>query len=149
VQDSEEKCTFVKNTSREVEDAVKSVTEYESSMFNLKTTKKTYHTVHEWFWKFEVDYKLLAFAGSDPTQAVVLQKRHGVVEIVTNSADRPAPDVVVRPPIDVNITWLVDRIVASVRQQADSAAQRKSKDDKSTAVSSVASISFSIDRYRC
>jgi hypothetical protein len=73
---AEEKCVFIKHTTREVEDAVKSVTTLEASMFKASTTKKTFTKVDEWFWKFDVDYKIIAFAGSDPANAVVLQQHH-------------------------------------------------------------------------
>lgn len=53
------------------------------------------------------------FAGNDPeTTSVRLQGRKGTCEIVTTSEVSPKPETKVCNPIDVNISWLLERVVA-------------------------------------
>eukprot|EP01108_Squamamoeba_japonica_P001167 TRINITY_DN1469_c0_g1_i4.p1 TRINITY_DN1469_c0_g1~~TRINITY_DN1469_c0_g1_i4.p1 ORF type:complete len:617 (+),score=97.80 TRINITY_DN1469_c0_g1_i4:47-1852(+) len=106
--DSEERCKFIKKTTREVESKTKHVSEYESSHgTKAKWTGKTVTTIEEWHWEFEVEYKLIAFCGSNPDQRTVLQGRTGKVEVITTSDKSPRPEVRVVPAESVNITWLL------------------------------------------
>jgi hypothetical protein len=73
----------------------------------FKRTYKTVTTIEEWIWKFDVEYKLIGFCGSDPDKRVVLQGRTGTVEIITTTDKSPRPETRVVDPIEVNITWLL------------------------------------------
>lgn len=68
--------------------------------------------VTEYFWRFEVKWELQAFkgAGSAGDLSVTLQKRTGSIELKTLAESTPRPAVVVQPNIDVNITWLLNRL---------------------------------------
>lgn len=62
---SEERCSFIKETTREVESATKYVTEYSDNANNTASvTRKVVTTITEYFWKFTVDYELFAFQGA-------------------------------------------------------------------------------------
>jgi hypothetical protein len=101
---SEERCKFIKKVVREEESKTKHVTEWSGG---FTRTDKTVTTIEEWIWKFDVEYKLIGFCGSDPDKRVVLQGRTGTVEIITTTDKSPRPETRVVDPIEVNITWLL------------------------------------------
>ncbi len=51
-------------------------------------------TVTEYFWNFEVQYELSAFAGASAEVAHSLQRRTGKYAIVTQTEGPPRPQVV-------------------------------------------------------
>ena len=107
---AEEKCVADGSETREVESA-KYVTETKGGFFgNSTTTDKVITKVTDYFWKFDFEYELYAFEGNDPKSKVVLQGRKGTVRVKTSSDNKPRDDVVVRPHIDANITWLFERV---------------------------------------
>lgn len=62
---SEERCTFVREATREVESATKHVTEYsDNANYTGSVTHKVITKITEYFWKFTVDYELFAFQGT-------------------------------------------------------------------------------------
>lgn len=83
--------------------------------------------VHEWFWQFDVAWELLAFqgTGAQESERVVLQKRAGTLELKTNSESTPYPVSVVRPDVDVNVTWLLQQL--SEKGQAQFGINRTAK----------------------
>ena len=110
---SEETCTFIKKASRDVESATKHVTEYEGSVFGKeKVTHKTVTTITEWFWKFEYNYTISVYGGNAPENPVRLQGRKGTCEIITTSENSPKPSHRWAAVNELNISWLMDRIVA-------------------------------------
>ena len=72
-------------------------------LFRLSLPLQLIHSYRE----FEVEYKLIAFCGSNPDQRTVLQGRTGKVEVITTSDKSPRPEVRVVPAESVNITWLL------------------------------------------
>jgi hypothetical protein len=109
---AEEKCTFDRVEKREVYASTAYVRHYGAS--NLKTAGKMVVTaVTEHFWRFEVQYQLLAFAGAAAdVDCVVLQQRTGNFVIVTQTEAHPRPQVKVHDPLDVNVTWLLHAVDA-------------------------------------
>ena len=106
-----EQCSFLREVTREEEDATKHVREYSGVFGGGKRTDKIIHKITEWFWKFNVDYELSAYMGNSPDdEKVILQKRSGTTELMTTSDATPRPIKVVRDAIDVNITWLVHQV---------------------------------------
>ena len=102
-----ESCTFDRETKRDVE----ADTKYVREGFGAKITDKVVTTVTEYFWKFECEYELFAFAGSDAdVDKVVLQGRTCIYEAMTTSKETPRPGMVIRDPIDVNITFALHQI---------------------------------------
>ena len=107
---AEEKCVADGSKTREVESA-KYVTEKTGGLFgNTTTTDKVITKVTDYFWKFDFEYELYAFEGNDHKSKVVLQGRKGTCRVKTSSDNKPRADVVVRPHIDANITWLFSRV---------------------------------------
>ena len=81
---AEERCSFARETKREVEDPSKHVREG----FGVKITDKVVRTVTEYFWNFECEYEVSAFAGAEGDDAedrVVLQGRLCKYEAMTTS----------------------------------------------------------------
>jgi hypothetical protein len=106
---AEERCEFGRETKREQESDTKYVREYSGVFgFGGKTTDKVVTTITEWFWRYEVEYEVYAFAGASEQEGkVVLQGRRGKYEIMTTSKDAPRPKVTIRDAIDVNISPLL------------------------------------------
>jgi hypothetical protein len=106
---AEERCDFVRESKREEESATKHVRDYGIGSI----TDKVVTTITEYFWKFQWTYELVAFAGNDDADKVVLQGRTGEFEIVvTGSKEAPRRQVVVRDALDVNVTWLLSQVEA-------------------------------------
>ena len=108
---AEEKCTFVKEVSKEVEDPDTHVHERKGGFLGgVKVTSKVIRTVTDYFWKYEYNYSISAFVGSDPEKKVVLVQRSGEHTMMTSSKVSPRKENVVRPPKDTNISWLFARL---------------------------------------
>jgi len=107
---AEEKCKFLRKVVREVQSDTKSVSN--STVFG-KSEHYTVTKVTEYFWQFDANYQLVAFQGTDSDKAVVLQQRAGGIELKTSVETTPKPATVVRPSIDVNITWLLQNLEES------------------------------------
>jgi hypothetical protein len=109
---AEEKCTFDRVEKREVDSSTAYMRDYGPG--SLKITDKTVTTITEYFWRFEAQYQLLAFAGAAAdVDCVVLQQRTGNYVIVTQTEAHPRPQVKVRDALDVNVTWLLNVVEAA------------------------------------
>mmetsp|Transcript_7931 Transcript_7931/g.11977 ORF Transcript_7931/g.11977 Transcript_7931/m.11977 type:complete len:945 (-) Transcript_7931:62-2896(-) len=107
---AEERCVADGTQTREVESS-SYVTEKSGGFFGSSTTTdKVITKVTDYFWKFDFEYELYAFEGNDPKSKVVLSERKGTTRVKTSSEDKPRKDVVVRPHIDANVTWLFERV---------------------------------------
>ncbi len=117
---AEERCDFDREVTREEEDPTKYVREYTGVFGGGKRTDKVITRITEWFWKFHVEYELWAYPSNSPDEKVVLQKRSGDAEIMTpgelgitveqRQNRTPRSKRLVRDPIDVEITWLLQQI---------------------------------------
>ncbi len=108
---SREECTFLREVVRKVEGPEEHVTEVRGFL-GAKTTRseKIVTTITEYLWSFEARHELVAFQGADPSEALVLASRAGRIEIKTATNVTPRPRSVVRPNIDLNLTWLLRQI---------------------------------------
>jgi hypothetical protein len=101
---STERCSFVRESRRDVDSATKHVTTF----FESTIASKTVTTITEYFWKFQLDYELLAFRGTHPSSlpenAVSMMRRSRETTVVTTTASAPRPGVVVRDPLDLNLS---------------------------------------------
>jgi hypothetical protein len=75
---AEEKCTFDRVEKREEEDPTKHVRDYGV----MKVENKVVRTITEYFWNFDVQWELVAFAGTDSEAAIVLQQVIVVVDLL-------------------------------------------------------------------
>jgi hypothetical protein len=108
---AQENCKFLRKVEREVKSDTKYVST--STVFG-KDEHYSVTTVREWFWQFDVRYELLAFQGNEPEKNnVVLQHRHGTIELKTSTEQTPKPESTVRNSIDLNLTWLLQQLDAS------------------------------------
>ena len=112
---SEEKCTFDRKKERKVESKSEFVTEVERASGTTKISTKSVTTVIDYFWKFEVDYELFAYQGNNMKKKTVLQTRHASYEIVTSSENQPKPKVSIIDPIDVSLTYLLQKLTKDMQ----------------------------------
>lgn len=111
--EGEERCTFLRKAERKIEPSTEYVDEYKSSSgFKSKWTSKVVKKVTEWFWKFEVEYKLIAVkgSGSSSKEQFTVVSRSGDCELVTTTEDSPLPKVSLITPCKVQITWLLQQL---------------------------------------
>ncbi len=99
---AEEHCDFDRETKREVESSA-----YVRDYGVGKITDKVVTTITEWFWRFSFEYSLSVFCGNDPEDNVVLQTRAGKMELMTTTKETPRRQVVVRDPVDLNLSYLL------------------------------------------
>lgn len=105
---AEERCTFIRDEKRKLEDKVAHQTEVKVfGATAAKITSKTYTKIHEWFWNFQCDWALFAYVGTDVEHPLVFQGRTSACELITTTEDSPKPEVVVRPSIEFDIGWLL------------------------------------------
>jgi hypothetical protein len=104
----DQKCVFVKEAKRDVEDATRF--QIEVAGFSL-TTSKFITTVTEYFYLFTARYELVAYrgVGDSATDRIVLQSRSSEQSIVTLSKTSPYPSATNTHP-ELNISWLLRRI---------------------------------------
>jgi hypothetical protein len=109
---SQESCSFVREETRKIESPHERVIEHRSSSgAKSSLTEKVVTTVTEYFWRFEFTYELVAFQGASEEQGfVTLLTRSGTTEIKTAANTTPRLRVVIRPSIDVNISWLLKHL---------------------------------------
>jgi hypothetical protein len=100
---STERCSFVRETKRDVDSATKHVVEG----FGAKIVSKTVTTITEYFWKFRVDYELVAYRGTGSSHSedvISILKRSRETTVMTTTENAPRSEVVVRDPLDLNIS---------------------------------------------
>mmetsp|Transcript_9281 Transcript_9281/g.29472 ORF Transcript_9281/g.29472 Transcript_9281/m.29472 type:complete len:1028 (+) Transcript_9281:35-3118(+) len=104
-----QRCTFLREEEREVESKSKVVKE--STIFG-KSEQKVVTRVNEWFWKIDVEWELVAYAGTmgGPRQ-LRLQGRSGSAQLKTTTSATPEPAGQVEfIPTEVPITWLLQQV---------------------------------------
>ena len=77
-----------------------------SAAFSNKVVTK----VTDYFWEFSVTYELTAFRGPDAdneSNRIILLGRTGNHKIVTSSKINPRKETVIRPPMDIDLSWLL------------------------------------------
>lgn len=107
---AEERCSFLREETRQVEDPTKHVSEISMGGVSLGLTSKTVTKVTEFFWKFEVAYQLEVFrgVGSESSDRMVLQSNNCNTELKTTSKVTPQPEVKVPSTLqEANITFLL------------------------------------------
>merc|ERR1719311_2032734 len=96
-----ERCTFLREVSRDVESASKVV--HDSRLFG-KSEAKVVTRIDEFFWRFEVEWELTVFAGADDgTDRVRLHGRTGSCEIMSSTR---------KAPLDTPLTWPLQQLSA-------------------------------------
>jgi hypothetical protein len=106
---AQEGCRFLREETRQVE-SPQHVTETRGVFGTSTRTEKVLITVKEYFWRFDFTYELVAYQGNAPENAVALLTRSGGVEIKTGAKQTPRPATVVRPPLDVDVSWLFSQL---------------------------------------
>lgn len=107
---AEERCSYDREETKKVTSPVEHVREVSTVFGKTTITDKVVTNVTEYFWKYQLEYELLAFQGNNIEEKIVLQGRIGNYEIVTNSKTPPKPQFSVQPSIDLNISWLLSTV---------------------------------------
>ena len=143
--DAEERCKFVKEIERDVEDPRCVETERTGAFGTSKTTTKVITRVKEYIYEYECRYSIEAFQGVDEAavgglQIVVLKKRSARQQIMLRTKQAPYPEAASKR-MDVNISWLLRLLSSSVPQGKD----KQHSESASTTSASFAGFSFSLN----
>lgn len=111
---AQESCRLLREETRKIE-SPEHVTETRGVFGTSTRSEKVLLTVTEYFWKFDFSYEVVAYQGNAPENAVALLTRTGGVEIKTAAKQTPRPTMVVRPPIEVDVSWLLTHLDAHAR----------------------------------
>ena len=100
---SNERCSFIRGAAKK---GVHSTTKHVVGGFGPKIVSKTVENVTEYFWKFQEEYELIAYRGngSSPSDIISLLQRSRQTTVLTANNKTPRPEVMVRDPIDMNIS---------------------------------------------
>ncbi len=112
--EAQEDCRFLREETRTI-DSPEVVTEARGFFGKDKITSKVVTKVTDYFWSFDFSYALVAYQGNEPDKPLTLLARIGSVELKTGAKTTPRPLGVVRPPVEVNVTWLLGRLDAESR----------------------------------
>jgi len=106
-----ERCTFLREASRDVESASKVV--HDSKLFG-KSETKVVTRIDEFFWRFELAWELTVFAGAVAYGAdeVRLHGCSGSCEIMSSTRQPPRPETVTKTPLDTSLTWPLQQLSA-------------------------------------
>lgn len=66
--------------------------------------------VKEWFWKFDVQYSLFLYSGTNVEEPIVLQGRVATTELKTPTDSAPRQKTLIREPIEVSLAWLATQL---------------------------------------
>jgi hypothetical protein len=118
---SEEKCVFDREIKRDVEES-------KSTWLRLGSrslTSKIVTTISEFLWKFSVSYELFVFPGNSLGDKIVLTSRQAFCVIKTTSKESPRPEHTFRPPIDIELSWLLSHLDDNLSPQFKIARENK------------------------
>lgn len=109
---SQEKCTFLREETRTVEDPTKVVNEVSVGGLSMGLTSKTVTKVTQFIWKFEVSYELelIRGVGADASERRLLQRRSSCEELTTGSKVLPHPESNIAIRKEANITYLLQHL---------------------------------------
>lgn len=109
--EAREDCTFLGEKTREVVSPVQRVTEIEGPAGqDMRIRDKVVTTVTEYWWSFEFKWRLIAFRGNAPEQGLTICERAGSCGIRTSTEKSPRPMNVIRPGLDVDVSWLLQHV---------------------------------------
>ncbi|HRH00808.1 MAG TPA: hypothetical protein PLR99_31415, partial [Polyangiaceae bacterium] len=112
--EAKEECRFLREEIRTI-DSPEVVTETRGFFGKDKISSKVVTKVTDYFWAFDFTYALTAYQGNEPDKPLPLLARSGSVEMKTGAKTTPRPRSVVRPPAEVNVTWLFGHLDAEAR----------------------------------
>ena len=104
---AEQRCVFSREVTKEVDSATKTVVQ--TSAFG-NFSSKTVTTVHEFYWKFDADWEISVYTGTNANEKIVLKSRKGTYEIMTGSKDTPRKIVHVEEPVEVPLNWYLNQL---------------------------------------
>ena len=143
--DAEERCKFVKEIERDVEDPTRVERQYTGAFGTSKSTTKVITRVKEYIYEYECKYSIEAFQGVGEAavgglQSVVLKQRSARQQITLRTKQAPYPEAASKR-MDVNISWLLRLLSSPAPQGKD----KQHSESASTASTSAAGSSFSLD----
>ena len=110
---AEERCKLLRQESRVIETPAY-VSGIKLSCFTpINTTSKEKTIVYDCYWQLATDYRAIAFPGTREEEAIVFASvsRAGVVATEgLREVIAPQAELLIHPPQDVNINWLVRHI---------------------------------------
>ena len=110
---STETCTFEKKVKRTIESGTSHVKEIVGNFAKYvtgRTVDKVVTTVTDYYWKFGVEYQLVVFQGTSTDDFTEFKSRSGISTIITSTETTPRPKVVIRDPVDLDLSWILSNI---------------------------------------
>jgi len=113
---SEERCTFVREVTRQEENATQHVEELSvGGVVRAALSSKVHTKITEYFWKLDVSYLLTAVRGVGAEAAdrlrILSRSGHSELKTTTQSLPRPAAKVPA-VALEVNVSWLLRSLSA-------------------------------------
>lgn len=107
----ESTCTFVKEATRKEESAKSVETEFSIGLLAGKTTSKVVTTITEYFYNYEVSYRIEAFRGIGSSAADILEitSRTSRMECISRTKAFPFAEST-SSTNDVNVTWFIRQL---------------------------------------
>lgn len=113
-----ETCRFDRTVTRDVESA-RSLTEKNKAGIASHKKETVVTKITEHFWVFEVQWELVAFAGTDHSaeSRIVVAGRTGRCSLKTSGdpARSPKDETHVHAPIECNVTWLLQNLTGELQ----------------------------------
>jgi hypothetical protein len=106
------RCKFNRHSQREEDSKTKQVTEVTSTFGGGMFESKVVRTIDEYFWDYDMSIELVAFAGTGEAaeDRITISGRESHHEMMTTTDRAPSAEIVISPPIEVNITDLLSTI---------------------------------------
>eukprot|EP01033_Poteriospumella_lacustris_P003216 gene3216-2367_t len=101
-------CTFVKEATRKEESARSVEVEYSLGLLAGKSTSKVVNTITEFFYNYEVSYRIEAFRGMGikPEDILEITSRTSRMECITRVKSFPFPEST-STSNEVNVSWFI------------------------------------------
>lgn len=102
----EERCEWIRKETVEMEDPTRVET---TGPMGRKVVDKVVTSITYHYWRWTGLFSLVLFSGSDPSgaQSITVTTRKAHCEVQTSSASIPYPLVLLRDPIDLDLTFLL------------------------------------------
>lgn len=112
-----ETCSFIKQKEIKSDNPVVEMKSSSISILNKKVTEsraKVISKIKQYYWKYNFQYVLFAYAGNDPDAAensIELQGRSSSYEIViSGNKESPYPGFTISDPINLSLDWILEHI---------------------------------------
>ena len=112
-----ETCSFIKEKEVKMDNPEVEIESSSKNTWNKQMTKsraKVILTVKKYYWKYDLQYILFAYAGNDPDAAESSIKLHGRSSsyeiVISGNKESPYPGCTISDPINLSLDWILEHI---------------------------------------